>query len=97
VAAASCPPYKAALLERWNAGCHTAIRLFRGFQQRGCAGSYALITADEKLRVLAGSLRTALVEETTHRMLGLYLLQIGLMPVADSRHKGYTARMKRTA
>ena len=71
VVAVSCPSTKPCSL---SAGCHTANRLFRGFPQRGCTSSYALITADEKLRVLAGSLRTALVEETTHRMLGLYLL-----------------------
>jgi transposase len=28
-------PYKAYLLERWNAGCHTAIQLFRELQPRG--------------------------------------------------------------
>jgi len=38
-------PYKAALLERWNAGCRTAARLFRDLQQRGYAGSYALVAA----------------------------------------------------
>src|SRR6266446_7728874 len=38
-------PYKAYLLERWNAGCYTAIRLFRDLQQRGYAGSYALVAA----------------------------------------------------
>jgi transposase len=38
-------PYKATLLERWNAGCRTAARLFRDLQQRGYAGSYALVAA----------------------------------------------------
>jgi transposase len=38
-------PYKATLLECWNAGCHTAARLFRDLQQRGYAGSYALVAA----------------------------------------------------
>jgi transposase len=38
-------PYKAALLERWNAGCRTAARRFRDLQQRGYAGSYALVAA----------------------------------------------------
>src|SRR5262249_46843693 len=33
-------PYKAYLLERWNAGCHTAIQLFQEIQARGYAGSY---------------------------------------------------------
>ena len=38
-------PYKAALLERWNAGCRTAARLFRDLKQRGYTGSYALVAA----------------------------------------------------
>ena len=38
-------PYNATLLERWNAGCCTAARLFRDLQQRGYAGSYALVAA----------------------------------------------------
>ena len=38
-------PYKATLLERWNAGCRTAARLFRDLQQRGDAGSDALVAA----------------------------------------------------
>jgi transposase len=38
-------PYKASLLERWNAGCRTAARLFRDLQQQGYAGSYALVAA----------------------------------------------------
>src|SRR2546426_717194 len=36
-------PYKGSLLERWNAGCRTAARLFRDLQQQGYAGSYALV------------------------------------------------------
>ena len=28
-------PDKAVLLERWNAGCHTAMQLFRDLQRRG--------------------------------------------------------------
>ena len=31
-------PYKSYLLERWNAGCYTAMRLFRELRQRGYAG-----------------------------------------------------------
>jgi transposase len=31
-------PYKPYLLERWNAGCYTAMRLFRDLRQRGYAG-----------------------------------------------------------
>jgi transposase len=38
-------PYKPYLLERWNAGCHTAMRLFRELRQRGYAGSYAIVAA----------------------------------------------------
>ena len=38
-------PYKAYLLERWNAGCYTAMRLFRDLQQRGYAGSYGPVAA----------------------------------------------------
>jgi transposase len=38
-------PYKESLLERWNAGCRTAARLFRDLQQQGYAGSYALVAA----------------------------------------------------
>src|SRR5215471_584457 len=38
-------PYKALLLERWNAGCHTAIQLFRELQRRGYTGSYRRVTA----------------------------------------------------
>jgi transposase len=38
-------PYKPALLERWNAGCRTAMRLFRDLPRRGYAGSYGLVAA----------------------------------------------------
>jgi transposase len=38
-------PYKAVLLERWNAGCHTAMRLLRELQQQGYGGSYARVAA----------------------------------------------------
>jgi transposase len=38
-------PYKAYILERWNAGCHTAIQLFHELQARGYAGSYRRVTA----------------------------------------------------
>jgi transposase len=38
-------PYKAYLLERWNAGCHTAIQLFHELQPRGYTGSYRRVTA----------------------------------------------------
>ena len=38
-------PYKLYLLERWNAGCYTALRLFREIRQRGYGGSYGLVAA----------------------------------------------------
>jgi len=38
-------PYQAYLLERWNAGCHTAIHLFRELQAQGYPGSYRRVTA----------------------------------------------------
>jgi transposase len=37
--------YKPYLLERWNAGCHTAMRLFRDLRQRGYAGGYGTVAA----------------------------------------------------
>ena len=36
-------PYTPDLLERWNAGCRDALRLFRELQQRGYPGSYATV------------------------------------------------------
>jgi transposase len=38
-------PYKEYLLERWNAGCHTAIQLFRELQPQGYTGSYRRVAA----------------------------------------------------
>src|SRR5919198_865887 len=38
-------PYQAYILERWNAGCHTAIQLFQEIQPRGYTGSYRRVTA----------------------------------------------------
>ena len=38
-------PYTAYLLERWHAGCHTAIQLFQEIQARGYTGSYRRVTA----------------------------------------------------
>jgi transposase len=38
-------PYKAYLLERWNAGCRIAMQLFRELQRRGCTGSYRRVAA----------------------------------------------------
>ena len=38
-------PYKAYLLERWNAGCRTAMQLFRELRPRGYTGSYRRVAA----------------------------------------------------
>jgi transposase len=38
-------PYKGSLLDRWNAGCHTAMRLFRELRQQGYGGSYGVVAA----------------------------------------------------
>jgi transposase len=38
-------PYQAYLLERWNAGCHTAIQLLQEIRLRGYTGSYRRVTA----------------------------------------------------
>ena len=38
-------PYKPYLLERWNAGCYSAMRLFRDLRQRGYAGGYGVVAA----------------------------------------------------
>jgi transposase len=38
-------PYKPYLLERWNAGCSTAMRLFRELRQRGYGGGYGVVAA----------------------------------------------------
>src|SRR5438128_7860914 len=38
-------PYQAYLLERWNAGCHTAIQLFQAIQAHGYTGSSRRVTA----------------------------------------------------
>jgi transposase len=38
-------PDQAYILERWNAGCHTAIQLLQEIQARGYAGSYRRVTA----------------------------------------------------
>ena len=41
----SLTPYKPYLLERWNAGCYNAMRLFRDLRQRGYAGGYGVVAA----------------------------------------------------
>jgi transposase len=38
-------PYKPYLLERWNAGCYNAMRLFRDLRQHGYAGGYGVVAA----------------------------------------------------
>jgi len=38
-------PYKDYLLERWNAGCRTAMQLFRELQPQGYTGSYRRVAA----------------------------------------------------
>ncbi len=44
-------PYTPYLLERWNAGCRDALRLFRELQPRGYPGSYATVARDaQRLR-----------------------------------------------
>lgn len=36
-------PYKAYLLERWNAGCHSALELCRAIQSQGLRGKYSVV------------------------------------------------------
>jgi transposase len=36
-------PYKAYLLERWNAGCHSALELCREIQSQGFPGQYSMV------------------------------------------------------
>ncbi|MEE8307741.1 MAG: ISL3 family transposase [Gammaproteobacteria bacterium] len=36
-------PYKAYLLERWNAGCHNALELYREIQSKGFQGKYSIV------------------------------------------------------
>jgi len=48
-------PYKAYLLERWNAGCRTAMQLFRELQPQGYTGSYRRVAASaSRLRQAQG-------------------------------------------
>jgi transposase len=41
-------PYKPYLLERWNAGCHTALQLCRALQAQGYTGSYGRVAASAR-------------------------------------------------
>ena len=41
-------PYTPYLLERWNAGCYTAMRLCRELRQRGDAGGYGVVAASAR-------------------------------------------------
>ena len=48
-------PYKDFILARWNAGCRTAIQLFRELQAHGYPGSYRRVTASvSRLRQAQG-------------------------------------------
>jgi transposase len=38
-------PYKASLLERWNAGCHSALERYREMQAQGFPGKYSIVAA----------------------------------------------------
>jgi transposase len=38
-------PYKTSLLERWQAGCRSALELYREMQAQGCAGTYSIVAA----------------------------------------------------
>src|SRR2546425_5542627 len=42
-------PYKGYLLERWNAGCYTAMQLLRELRQRSYPGSYGPVAAYARL------------------------------------------------
>ncbi len=44
-------PYRAYMIERWNAGCHNAAQLCREIQAQGYAGQYSIV------RHFAGTLR----------------------------------------
>jgi transposase len=57
-------PYKAYLLERWNAGCHSARELCREMQSQGFQGKYSIV-ADYVSR-----LRPAQGRIATHRKSG---------------------------
>jgi len=51
-------PYKAYLLERWNAGCHNALELCREIQSQGFQGKYSVV-ADYVSRFRAAGRRVS--------------------------------------
>jgi transposase len=74
-------PYKPYLLDRWNAGCHDALRLCGEIQQRGYPGSYATVAR------YAQRLRQAQGQAPRPRR-----RRSPLPPVAESHHRPLTAR-----
>jgi transposase len=74
-------PYKTTLLERWNAGCHTARRLCEDLRQEGYAGSYTLVAAYVRRLRQAQGLAS-----------GQRCSQPSLLSVAESSYKPLTPR-----
>jgi transposase len=74
-------PYKPYLLDRWNAGCHDALRLYGELQQRGYPGSYATVAR------YAQRLRQAQGQAPRQRR-----RRLPLPVVAESHHRVLTAR-----
>jgi transposase len=74
-------PYKPYLLDRWNAGCHDALRLYGELQQRGYPGSYATVAR------YAQRLRQAQGQAPRQRR-----RRPPLPIVAEPRHRLLTAR-----
>ncbi len=67
-------PYKALLLQRWNAGCYTARRLFHDLRHEGYGGSYSLVAA------YARRLRQAQGLAPGHRRLRQLLPSVAELP-----------------
>jgi transposase len=74
-------PYKPYFLERWNAGCHDALRLCGELQRRGYPGSYATVAR------YAQRLRRAQGQPPRHRR-----PRPTLTVVAEPHHRLLTAR-----
>jgi transposase len=74
-------PYKPYLLERWNAGCCEALRLYGEVQQRGYPGSYA--TVARYAQRLRQAQRPALRQRPPRQTLPI---------VAEPHHQLLTAR-----